>query len=269
MLWTFITFLTWYSFFIFAFACGFYILLHQDLDQEADPSHDYVFFDTFGLSIVKTFTMFVGELEFGDLPIEGPGYIFLLGFVFLIVVVLMNLLNGLAVSDTGIIREEAETYAYKTQVELISYMESVMMGDPFNFLANWPNFIWLKKMPTFSIVSGGRLYRVPQIRRIFHRITGAKNMMIFHGTKVDHKETGYSVSFMPNQEQKYIYFLCGCCAPATEDDVIEDLPEVITESAKDQVVENLRVKAEEAEKTQIDDRLARIESILYKLLEKN
>jgi hypothetical protein len=31
------------------------------------------------------------------------GYLFLLAFVFLIVVVLMNLLNGLAVSDTAAI----------------------------------------------------------------------------------------------------------------------------------------------------------------------
>ena len=99
---------------------------------------------------MKTFTMFVGELEFGDLPIEtGVGYLFLLTFVFLIVVVLMNLLNGLAVSDTGVIRAEAETYAYKTQVELISYMESVLLGDPFNFLANWPSWIWLRRVPNF------------------------------------------------------------------------------------------------------------------------
>ena len=66
----------------------------------------YPFFDTLGLSVVKTFTMFVGELEFGDLPIEtSVGYLFFLAFIFLIVVVLMNLLNGLAVSDTGLIRE--------------------------------------------------------------------------------------------------------------------------------------------------------------------
>ena len=46
--------------------------------------------------MVKTFTMFVGELEFGDLPIETPvGYLFFLAFIFLIVVVMMNLLNGL------------------------------------------------------------------------------------------------------------------------------------------------------------------------------
>ena len=100
---TFIVFLAWYSLFIFAFGLGFYILLHQDTPNP--EAHDYEFFDSIGLCIIKTFTMFVGELEFGDLPIKtGFGYIYLLCFVFLIVVVLMNLLNGLAVSDTGVIR---------------------------------------------------------------------------------------------------------------------------------------------------------------------
>jgi hypothetical protein len=37
-------------------------------------------------------------------------------FIFLIVVVMMNLLNGLAVSDTGVIRQEAEIHSYKSQV---------------------------------------------------------------------------------------------------------------------------------------------------------
>ena len=44
------------------------------------------------------------------------GYLFLLAFVFLIVVVLMNLLNGLAVSDTGLIQAKAEIYSYINQV---------------------------------------------------------------------------------------------------------------------------------------------------------
>ena len=73
-------------------------------------------------------------------------------FIFLIVVVMMNLLNGLAVSDTGVIRQEAEIHAYKSQVGIVSYMESMMLGDPFNFLANWPKFIWLKHIPTCSLV---------------------------------------------------------------------------------------------------------------------
>jgi hypothetical protein len=39
------------------------------------------------------------------------GYLFLLAFVFLIVVVLMNLLNGLAVSDTAAIERVKYFYA--------------------------------------------------------------------------------------------------------------------------------------------------------------
>ena len=130
----------WYSLFIFSFGIGFYILLHKDTTKAKTESEketkegackkedDFPFFNDIGLSLVKTFTMFVGELEFADLPFETPvGYLFLLSFVFLIVVVMMNLLNGLAVSDTGVIREEAEIYAYTCQVEIVSYL--VRKGD--------------------------------------------------------------------------------------------------------------------------------------------
>merc|ERR1712083_1145700 len=189
----------------------------------------------------------------------GVGYLYLLTFVFLIVVVLMNLLNGLAVSDTGVIRAEAETYAYKAQVELISYMESILLGDPFNFLANWPSWIWLRRIPNCSMVGGGRLYKVPQLREVFHRITGARDIMLFQGTNQDHKS---------------INSLCSCCGstseydPSSTETILEDLPEVIADSAKETVVQNLRLKAEEAEKSQLESRLQNIESILYKLLEK-
>jgi transient receptor potential cation channel subfamily A protein 1 len=101
---SFTLFLSWYAPFIVAFAIGFYIMLHTNGEG------DFPFFQSPWLALVKTSTMFVGELEFSDLPIQhdivhGPlGYIFLLFFVFIIVVVLMNLLNGLAVSDTGVIQ---------------------------------------------------------------------------------------------------------------------------------------------------------------------
>ena len=101
-----------YAFFIIAFGLGFYIMLHKDtVKREATNEEDsYPFFDQPLLALIKTSTMFVGELEFADIPIdlESPlyplSYFFFLSFVFLIVVVLMNLLNGLAVSDTGAIQ---------------------------------------------------------------------------------------------------------------------------------------------------------------------
>ena len=89
-------------------------MLHNDTGSEtSDPNPEsdaYIFFESPWLALVKTSTMFVGEIEFSDIPVKAGGatgmlgYLFLLAFVFLIVVVLMNLLNGLAVSDTGVIQ---------------------------------------------------------------------------------------------------------------------------------------------------------------------
>merc|ERR1711997_938599 len=124
-----------YAFFIIAFGLAFYILLHKD-DGSVIGDDDYIYFNKPWLALVKTSTMFVGELEFSDIPIDvddylGPlAYLFFLSFVFLIVVVLMNLLNGLAVSDTGLIQNKAEIYSYLSRVETISHLESVMLGDP-------------------------------------------------------------------------------------------------------------------------------------------
>ena len=87
-------------------------MLHKDtVKRDINEDDDsYPFFDQPLLALIKTSTMFVGELEFADIPINlesslyPVSYFFFLSFVFLIVVVLMNLLNGLAVSDTGVIQ---------------------------------------------------------------------------------------------------------------------------------------------------------------------
>ena len=54
-----------------------------------------------GSSVLKAMAMFVGELEFSDIPLEGLPYFshlaFLL-FIIIFVVVLMNYLTGIAVS---------------------------------------------------------------------------------------------------------------------------------------------------------------------------
>merc|ERR1712158_92832 len=102
----------------------------KDEEEEEDGLQE--FFNSPFLSFVKTCTMFVGELEFSDIPIDRSGplmhlsYTFFLAFVFLIVVVLMNLLNGLAVSDTGVIQDRSEVVAFLSQVETISYAESLL-----------------------------------------------------------------------------------------------------------------------------------------------
>ena len=108
VLWSFFSFLSWYGLFIIAFGLSFYIMLHEDDNKQDDGADKYEYFNITFLSVVKTMTMFVGELEFSDIPVNLDSflmlvkYLFFLTFVFLIVVVLMNFLNGLAVSDTSV-----------------------------------------------------------------------------------------------------------------------------------------------------------------------
>ena len=195
---SFFFFLLWYVFFIIAFGMGFYIMLHKDVTPanvtaaasdgcragEDEEEGLQQFFNSPFLSFVKTCTMFVGELEFSDIPIDRDdplmhlSYTFFLAFVFLIVVVLMNLLNGLAVSDTGLIQEQAEAVAYLSQVETISYAESLLLGDPFDFLASVPAVAWLSSLPSLSCCR--QLYRSRTARRIFQRITGAHSILLFY-----------------------------------------------------------------------------------------
>ena len=53
-------------------------MLHRDksyagVDDDVKNATDYYpFFDDPFLSMVKTTTMFVGEIEFSDIPVEGP-----------------------------------------------------------------------------------------------------------------------------------------------------------------------------------------------------
>jgi len=94
--------------------------------------------------------MTIGEMDYGSLPMapHAPvAQLVFVAFLFLITVVLMNLLNGLAVADTGEIRDQAQIYSYVGLVELISYIESMLFGDPFQFLANYPPFRWLRWVP--------------------------------------------------------------------------------------------------------------------------
>ncbi|XP_040568559.1 transient receptor potential cation channel protein painless [Lepeophtheirus salmonis] len=192
---SFFYFLIWFSFFIIAFAFGFYIMLHRDNGDNVNKG-DYEFFDSPWLTLAKTFTMFVGEIEFSDIPVDRStdeseyialpviAYLFLLAFVFFIVVVLMNLLNGLAITDTGIIQARAEIVSNVTRVESVSYAESVLLGDPFDFLssssANGDGpFSWLNRhLPSCALLNA--LYtKSPTVRSAFQKITGATGILLF------------------------------------------------------------------------------------------
>ena len=51
----------------------------------------------------------------------------------------------------GVIQEKAEIFSYVSRVDTISYMESILLGDPFNFLSNWPALKVLADVPSCSL----------------------------------------------------------------------------------------------------------------------
>ena len=88
---------------------------------------------------------------------------------------------------------------------------------------------------TFSValqVGGGRLYRVPPIRKFFHTVTGARYAMLFHNGGL--KDNG--ITFFPNHDSFHcsqLLPICRCCRRAEEE---SDLPEAIVVSAKDLII---------------------------------
>jgi len=247
---TFFFFLLWYIFFILAFGLGFYIMLHNDFNNATVTDDDYVFFNSPALALVKTSTMFVGELEFSDIPVNLDGdmapvsYLFFLSFVFLIVVVLMNLLNGLAVSDTGAIQEHSEIVSYLSRVGTISYYEMGLLGDPFQLLASWPRLGFMKNLPSLSCF--GQLYKNETSRNIFQRMTGAKDILLFYNVLPDKQ-----LKVKPNRK----FDTCGGS---------DALPREIIDSARKIVVE----KEKKKERTELEDRMDTIEQKLDQILAK-
>ena len=125
-----------YGLFVISFSIGFYILFHEDIGKDkklgVTSLSSYVFFDTPYEAFAKTIAMFVGEVDFNNMPIgisynrrDGNisvtlAYLFFLTFIFMVVMVLMNLLNGLAVSDIAEIVERAEI---KHQISMINILK--------------------------------------------------------------------------------------------------------------------------------------------------
>ena len=76
------------------------INVFQDVPGHVAGDDDYIYFDGPWTSMVKTITMFVGELEFSDIPIDPESSIswvsfcFLVIFVFFIVVILLAIIQG-------------------------------------------------------------------------------------------------------------------------------------------------------------------------------
>lgn len=114
-----------YAIFLPAFSLLFYILLRDSAESD---SKDFNKFPTLSASIVKTIVMSAGEFDVAnmDFDFNAFGVYVFVGFVFLISTVFMNLLNGLAVSDTQKIQSKAELSSFVRRCQVLARYEDVL-----------------------------------------------------------------------------------------------------------------------------------------------
>lgn len=120
----FVCFLLLYVFLILGFAFAFFTLFKDNSKGFTNPGH----------SLFKTIIMFTGEFNADDIvfvshPILSH-FIFAL-FIFIIVIVLFNLLNGLAVSDTAEILGKAELVGLISRIQVLTYIENLVVRASF------------------------------------------------------------------------------------------------------------------------------------------
>ena len=132
--------------FLIAFSLGFYVMFHNDigtdkLDVGENNISPYRFFETPLESFAKTIAMFVGEVDFNNIPVgvsygrrdgnisTGLRYLFFIVFIFMVVMVLMNLLNGLAITDITRIVDEAEARHQRSMIDILKELEDRARGN--------------------------------------------------------------------------------------------------------------------------------------------
>ena len=148
-----------------------------------------------------------------------------------------------------------DIFIYRSQVETISTFESMLLGDPFDFLSNVPQM--LSRVPSCSLFR--QLYRSNTMRSIFTKI-GASEILLFYRVFPDKRAT-----IRPNQR----FDNCSCLrSDEVGKNIIRAAKEIIikkqTNFARDTVDEKF-AQMEKKVETRIEDIENKMESIDNKI----
>ena len=151
-----VKFLLSYIFLLIAFAFSFYSLLHKNAINSITKCHeneDQYFFMNPIMSLMKTFVMMTGEFQAESLAsgmANSPTLFWLFAlFVFIIAMVLLNLLTGLAVSDTKTIKSNADQLCRNSRIRLIYEYEKSLLHW-YIFEEKWPKYTILLPFTRFQ-----------------------------------------------------------------------------------------------------------------------
>ena len=158
-----------------------------------------------------------------------------------------------SVNHKGTTREKAEIFSYRSQVETISTFESMMLGDPFDFLSKVPAL--LSHLPSCSLL--GQLYRSATLKRFFTAF-GATEILLFYRFIPDK-----SVTIWPNRDSEQF-----CCLR------VDEVGRSIMTAAKEIVVkQQSREKMEDENNVvgkveQLQVQVASLEQLVRQLVKK-
>ncbi|XP_065074384.1 transient receptor potential cation channel subfamily A member 1 isoform X2 [Ochlerotatus camptorhynchus] len=129
---TLIKVLTVFSILIIAFGLAFYILLSK-VSRTADTQVNHLSFASIPMSLLRTFSMMLGEMDILGTYVQPyyqnhllypiPSFAILCLFMILMPILLMNLLIGLAVGDIESVRRNAQLKRLAMQVVLHTELE--------------------------------------------------------------------------------------------------------------------------------------------------
>ena len=137
------------------------------------------------------------------------------------------------------IQKEAEILSYVSRVELIVFIESMLLGDPFNFLTNWPPFSWGRKLPSCACFR--RIYSVEKspIRWLLTKIFGTT--LLFNSRLTNKKAV-----FLPNKSRREQSLRLPGPEGLREDQHQSDNDNLILDDEIIESAKNLLVKKQEA-----------------------
>ncbi|XP_058815062.1 transient receptor potential cation channel protein painless-like [Topomyia yanbarensis] len=91
-------------------------------------------FATFSSAALKTLVMTTGEFEAAAVDFSGGKIILFVLFIFFAPIVILNLINGLAVSDITTIRDESELISISKKVFILERYERGLRNIPFDLI---------------------------------------------------------------------------------------------------------------------------------------
>uniref|UniRef100_A0A2M3Z337 Putative transient receptor potential cation channel protein painless n=1 Tax=Anopheles braziliensis TaxID=58242 RepID=A0A2M3Z337_9DIPT len=166
---SFLLFLPLISSFIFAFyltyndtltETGESALANSTIDTSSTEDN-FNNFRTFWNATIKTLVMTTGEFEAAAIDFSGGKLLLFMVFLFFAPIVILNLINGLAVSDIAAIREESELISISKKVMLLERYERGVVNVP---------LAWMKRKfpePFFECHNCWIHIRTDQFRKIF------------------------------------------------------------------------------------------------------